>query len=281
MTGAAGLAGGEIVRAFVHEGREVVGLVRNPSRRPQVPPGARVELVDCADPAALDRVLVDGDILVHVAGIHLAESLARVDHLSALERLVVVSSASVLSPRHPMASRYEQWEELVMKARPDAVLIRPTMIYGSERDRNVHRVVLFARRLKFLPLFGSGRGLIQPIHYEDLARIVVRAADSIVGRALGAGGGSRVSLEQAGRLIFASLSLPTRLLRFPIVPALAAARGWDRASGQRTAEKLERLEEDRVVDNSALLQLLAIGPRPFEVGLQDLVHRLRSAGYLR
>ena len=95
------------------------------------------------------------------------------------------------------------------------------------------------------------------------------------------GGGSRLSLEHAGRLIFASLSLPTRLLRFPVLPALAAARAWDRASGQRTAEKLERLQEDRVVDNSAILELLAIEPRPFEVGLLDLVGRLRAAGHLR
>src|SRR5205823_10973478 len=117
----------------------------------------------------------------------------RGDRLAALQRLGVGSSASVLSPRDPMSSRYEHWEELVIKARPDAVLVRPTMVYGSERDRNVHRGVLFARRFRFLPLFGSGGGVIQPIHYEDLACIVVRAIDSIVGRAVSAGGGSRLS----------------------------------------------------------------------------------------
>src|SRR3712207_7109590 len=49
-------------------------------------------------------------------------------------------------------------------------ILRPSMIYGSERDRNVHRLLRFLDRSPVFPIFGPGTNLWQPVYHEDCAR---------------------------------------------------------------------------------------------------------------
>jgi nucleoside-diphosphate-sugar epimerase len=52
-------------------------------------------------------------------------------------------------------------------------ILRPTMIYGSPRDRNMWRLIRFLRYSPVVPVFGDGLSLQQPIYVDDVARAVV------------------------------------------------------------------------------------------------------------
>lgn len=52
-------------------------------------------------------------------------------------------------------------------------IVRPTMTYGTPDDGNIGRLTLLAMKRRFLPMAGSGKALHQPVHYEDLARLLV------------------------------------------------------------------------------------------------------------
>ena len=54
-------------------------------------------------------------------------------------------------------------------------LLRPTLVWGRGRDRNLSRWVALARRLRWLPLPRTARGLRQPIHADDVAGAVLAA----------------------------------------------------------------------------------------------------------
>lgn len=277
VTGAAGLTGGAIVRALVARGHRVTALVRRPEAVTLLPQEVTPLVGDCTDAAMMESALRGQDVCVHGAGILLGSALASLDSVRELRGLVVLSSAGVYSRHRASATAYRAGEEAIRGAFPTAAVLRPTMIYGSRRDRNIHHVIAFAARFRALPLFGDGRACLQPIHYEDLAAAAVALVGDGAGGTVDAGGERPLALRELLLEVFAALGLPPRLFRLPVGPALAAAALLDLLRGSRWRERVERLTEDRQVDNSALIARTGLRPRPFGSGLAAEVREMRGA----
>lgn len=267
LTGATGLVGGEVSRLLRDAGHDVLGVAR------RAPSGAQdVVAFDCADPDALGRALRDRDVLVHGAGISLGPAIAQALATVPVARVVAVSSAAVASRARASASVYRAGEHALLG--PATLLIRPTMIYGSRRDRNVHHAIDFARHFRFLPLVGRGAARIQPIHYRDLAAAI---AELVTGPATGivhAGGAAPVTLDDAAAAILDALGQARRTLHVPYRLARTSAAVAERVLRRRLVERVDRMLEERTVDNSRLLELTATRPRDFEGGVRDQVREM-------
>ena len=63
-------------------------------------------------------------------------------------------------------------------------ILRPTMIYGSDRDRNMWRLIRFMRYSPIVPIFGDGTSLQQPIYVDDVAQAIVGClgSDKTIGK---------------------------------------------------------------------------------------------------
>lgn len=277
LTGAAGLTGGEICRGLLERGHHVTAVVRRPEQRPSVAAGADVIVADCFDAERMDGLLGRHDVFVHVAGIRLGEALARLRNLAEPQHVVVVSSAAVNSKHRASASIYRSGERAILGVRPDAVLLRPTMIYGSRKDRNVHHVLAFARRYRFLPLIGDGAALVQPVHFSDVAAAAVALVGKTAMRPLEIGAAAAVTLRSAAETMLAAIGEPPRLVQVPFGPALGLARLADLVRGSRISEKVERMLEDRTADNAAVIAATGIVPRSFAVGISQQVASELSA----
>lgn len=250
------------------DGAQVRAIVRRAGIRPDS--AAEVAVADLRDTDAMNVALAGCDVIVHVAGILLGTDLARVPALRSARAVIVMSSTGVRSRHRASASAYLGGEQAIRGARPDATIVRPTMIYGTSRDRNVHHVLRFAHRYRFLPLFGDGRGLLQPIHYEDLAAAVAALArDTATGGTIEAGGEVPVSARAAATAIFDALGLRATILRVPVGLAAALARSVDAVRGGRLAERVLRFSEDRSVDNRVLIERTGVRPRSFQLGVRD------------
>jgi len=234
-----------------------------------LPTGVRPALADCEDAAAIGPLIGGADAVVHLAGITAWQGLARSPGIDRPRALVAVSSAGIYSRHRTSVAAYRAGEEALRAANARTAIIRPTMIYGSIRDRNVHHVIGLARRYGVLPLIGDGTARIQPIHFRDLAAAVAALID--VGRpvTVDAGGGAPVSLREAGEAIFRCLGRQARFLPVPYGVALASARALDRFRGTRWGERVERMIEDRTVDNTRLVETTGTRPRLFAEGLRD------------
>jgi nucleoside-diphosphate-sugar epimerase len=272
VTGAGGLTGSRIVARLATQ-TDVVAVVR--FHRPPILDRVSVVEADCTDVTAMTTLLMNGDVLVHGAGIRLAPALSRVP-LSRLARIVAISSAGVYSQHRASAESYKAGEDALLAAHPDVLLVRPTMVYGSERDRNIHHVLRFADRFRFLPLIAGGIARIQPIHYEDLAEAIVKLTTKNVQGVIDAGGGAPVSLVDAEREMLLALGLSPTLIPLPSAPLTLAGQVIDRIRGSRLAERVERLHEDRTVDIAQLVSLTGLRPRGFADGVRDEVARLRA-----
>ncbi len=268
VTGATGLTGGAIAGELIRRGHHVMGTVRPESHVAALAPsGAEAVSVDLSRPGSLASALRRADALVHVAGILFGESVAQAG-LAHLSRVVVMSTAAVYSRSQRSRPLYVRNEDSLRGAAPDALFVRPTMIYGSPRDRNVHRVILFARRWRILPLPDGGGARIQPIHYADLAAATASLLETDATGVVDAGGPEAITLAAAARAIVDALAMPVLLVPVPVAAALPLARLMDRALGSRWAERLERTRDERVVDNARVLALTGASLRSFADGVR-------------
>jgi uncharacterized protein YbjT (DUF2867 family) len=273
VTGAGGLTGSCVTGLLLDAGHRVTTVVRSREGASRIDPRAEVALADCADPHQLRPAVEGADALIHLAGIKLADAVAVAASVEP-SHVIAVSTASVLLPGHPMAETFARHEATLRSRRPDATVVRPTMIYGSTRDRNVHNVVRFAHRWRFLPLPASDRGRVQPVHYADLAQVLVALVTAERGITLAAGGPVSMDLKTAGTAVFAALRQRPRFVRVPVGPISAA---FEMVSA-RWAERLSRSLADRSVDADAMTRLTGVMPRSFESGVAGLVAEMRLSG---
>ena len=141
---------------------------------------------------------------------------------SGVRRFLLVSSNAVAyrnRPHYHYAEAKLAAEALVAAAPLDWLIVRPTLVLGPESPLQAS-----LGRLAGLPvplLFGTGRQAVQPIHVDDLARILVEAlaVPRWGGRVLPLGGPEVLSLEDLmSRLRRAARRRPARFLRLPLPP---------------------------------------------------------------
>jgi uncharacterized protein YbjT (DUF2867 family) len=287
LTGATGLLGGALLRLLLAGGHETRCLVRADSPNASRLDGERVEVIrgDAAREEDLYRALEDTDALLHVAGIEYAPSVVGAASRADVERILVVGSTSAHSAYAFRSGPKLRMEELVRESGLAWTIVRPTMIYGSELDRNVHRLLRFLDRSPFFPIFGPGTNLWQPVYHEDCARGVFEALErpASVRRSYDLPGAEPLTYLDLVKTAAAALGRSPRIVRLPIEPVRRALAAAERLrlplpidSGQVT-----RLREDKAYPYEGARIDLDYAPRPFSEGVALEVARLRRLGMVR
>lgn len=145
-------------------------------------------------------------------------------------------------------------------------LLRPTLIYSEGHDGNVSRLAGLAERFKVLPLAGSGRGLRQPVHAEDLAWAAMAAAASPLtpGRAYDLPGGETLTYKAMVERIFLGLDRTPRIICAPVLLWRLGLRiAGDRLPGA-TAAMGERMNQDLTFDGEPASRDFGWAPRMFK-----------------
>ncbi|MGH8548762.1 MAG: NAD-dependent epimerase/dehydratase family protein [Methylococcales bacterium] len=168
-------------------------------------------------------------------------------------------------------SRLQQWAEA---NNIDWIILRPTMIYGLGRDKNLVEVARFIRRFGLFPLFGRANGLRQPIHVQDLAEACLAALQTpgAANRAYNLSGGEILSYHEMINRVFMALGRPPRMLSVPLSAfrmAVAMLRFLPRYRNW-TAAMAERMNRDLVFDHSEAAKDLAFKPRAFLLSSEDM-----------
>lgn len=176
------------------------------------------------------------------------------------------------------ASRWADAEEQLQvwgaKQQVSWTVLRPTLIYGGGRDKNVAAMAAVIRRIGIFPLLGAARGLRQPIHADDVAAACVAALSctAALDRAYNLSGGEILAYREMAVRVFDAVG---RLPRFLPVPlwlfrvAVGLAR-WLPRFHHLSPAMAERMNLDLVFDNTDARHDLDWEPRPFCPGPQDV-----------
>jgi nucleoside-diphosphate-sugar epimerase len=180
-------------------------------------------------------------------------------------------AASPSAAERETARRLAESEERIERGCGEAgirwTLLRPTLVYGAGRDRNVSDIARFVRRFGFFFVAGAGRGRRQPVHAADLAAAVLAVLDSpaTLDRAYDLPGGETLSYCEMVERIADGLGRRARILHLPL-PLLRAGLGLARrlpGLGHLTPAMAERMNEDLVFDPAAARADFGYAPRPF------------------
>jgi uncharacterized protein YbjT (DUF2867 family) len=287
LTGATGLLGGALLDLLLAEDHEVRCLVREGSPRASRLDQRRIELArgDARDAGALSRALSGTEALLHVAGIEYSSAVLEAARRAGSSRLVVVGSTSAHSAYSFRSNPKLRMEELVRGSGLAYTIVRPSMIYGSEVDKNVARLLRFLDRSPVFPMFGSGENLWQPVYHEDCARGVYEALvrPSAVGQSYDLPGAEPLTYFEMVETAAGALGRKPRIVRLPLEPVrrlLAAAEALQLPFPIKS-EQVLRLREDKAYPYDKARRELGYAPRPFGEGIALEVARLRELGLVR
>jgi uncharacterized protein YbjT (DUF2867 family) len=190
--GGSGFVGRYIARRMAKEGWRVRVAVRRPNEALFVKPYGsvgQVEPVLCniRDDASVRSALLGADAVVNCVGTFdrggknnfsavQAEGAARIARIAAEQGVGAMVHLSCIGADIDGASLYAQskgeGEAAVLAAFPNAVILRPSVIFGTE-DNFFNRFAGMTRMGPVLPIAG-GATLFQPVHVDDVAAAAVK-----------------------------------------------------------------------------------------------------------
>uniref|UniRef100_A0A0E0CT30 NAD-dependent epimerase/dehydratase domain-containing protein n=1 Tax=Oryza meridionalis TaxID=40149 RepID=A0A0E0CT30_9ORYZ len=158
---------------------------------------------------------------------HMAEQLAMIskEH-GGIMRFIQVSSlgASSSSPSRMLRAK-AAGEESVLKEFPEATIMRPATMIGTE-DRILNRWAQFAKNWGFLPLVDSGSTKIQPVYVVDVAAAIVNSLKddgTSMGKTYELGGPEIYTVHELAELMYETIREWPRYIDVPLPIARAIA----------------------------------------------------------
>lgn len=276
VTGATGFTGSYVVPALLEQGWEVACFVRKTSQTGYLPKD-RVELRygDLMDKGSLLAALEGIDTLVNIAslGFGNAANVVGAAVESGISRAIFFSTTSIYTTLNPDTKAVRlAAERLIMDSGIPYTIIRPTMIYGSPRDRNICKFIRFIKVSPVFPVFGTGEYKLQPVFVEDLAYAVVAilSSDRTIGKSYNLSGGSELTLKEFIRVISEHLGKKTSLIHFPPKPFVLLLSLIEKASIRLPikSEQIQRFNEHKVFSHQDAADDFGYSPLLFSEGLQ-------------
>lgn len=273
VVGATGFLGEHVLAAKPPDW-EVEVFARAGSDLGRVPPDVRVHRGDLSDPDALRRALKGADALLNIASLGFGHAQGIVDACRSANtpRAVFVGTTAVFTtlPAKSKSVRLEA-ERILQDSGLAYTLLRPTMIYGTPRDRNIWRLIMLLRWAPVLPVVDGGGNLQQPVFVEDVARACWTVLDRprTIGQAFNVGGAQALSFAEMAMEILKGLHRRAPLVSVPLQAALAAAAALRRIpfAPRITREQILRLKEDKSFDIQPAAAAFGYAPLSFAQGV--------------
>lgn len=103
-------------------------------------------------------------------------------------------------------------------------IVRPTLVFGGDRDVLVNNIAWILRRMPVFALPGSGDYQVQPVHVDDLARICEQSSHIAGDTIVDAAGPQKMSFDELVRAIRRAVAARSPILHVPPAVISAASR---------------------------------------------------------
>jgi nucleoside-diphosphate-sugar epimerase len=275
VTGATGFAGSFVVPALLARGHEVTCFVRRSSQTAELPlEQVSLRYGDLAEPAMLEAALRGKEILVNLASLGFGHARDIVDAAIAagIRRAVFFSTTAIFTRLDARSRSIRVAAEDAIRSSPlDFTILRPTMIYGTSRDRNLCRLIRFVKKWSLVPVPGTGEALQQPVYVEDLAGAVVCVIDTdrTIGKAYNLSGACPASFNAMIDIAAGLLGIRVFKVHLPVEALAAALSVAERVSIPLPvrAEQILRLDEDKAFDHAEAAMDFGYSPRSLQEGI--------------
>jgi uncharacterized protein YbjT (DUF2867 family) len=302
--GGSGFVGRHVVRALAKRGYRVRVACRRPDLANYVQPLGNVGQIQPVQANvrvrwSVDRAVEGADHVVNLVGILYESGKQKFQAVHADGARAVAEAAtavgagftanSALGASEKSASIYARTKALgeraLFEAAKDAVIFRPSIIFGPE-DGFYNRFADMARYSPFLPLLGGGNTRFQPIFVGDVAEAIARSVDGNVkgGTVYELGGPEVMTFRECMEEMLEIIDRKRRLVSIPwwLAELQASILGM-LPRPLLTTDQVTQLKNDNVVSPEAEREgrtITAIGIQPQSTAaiLPTYLWRYRPAG---
>jgi uncharacterized protein YbjT (DUF2867 family) len=312
--GGSGFIGRHVVRALARQGWRVRVAVRRPDLANFLQPLGGVGQIMSVQanlryPGSIQAALAGADAIVNATGIQRQRGwqnfeavhvfgpseMARAATREGIAHFIHISGigADAESPNAYIASK-GRGEAAVRGAFPNAVILRPSVVFGPEDDF-FNRFATLARVLPILPLFGGGDARMQPVFVGDVAKAVVAGLSGPAkpGMIYELGGPEVMTLREVVECVLQTTGRRRALIPLPFGVSTALARGTEIASAltlglfpaplTTTRDQIELLRHDNLVSSAAVaegrtLEGVGIEAQGVEAIVPSYLYRFRKTG---
>ncbi|MFC4351043.1 complex I NDUFA9 subunit family protein [Fodinicurvata halophila] len=299
--GGSGFIGRYIVERLADQGWTIRVAVRRPQRAQFLKPLGNVGQIvpipcDLNSSAAIRSALEGVDAAINLVGIMQESGSQNFSNLQSQgARLIAETAAelgigafvqmSAIGASEESGSEYARTkaagEEAVRKALPDAVILRPSVVFGPEDDF-FNRFAVMARLSPFLPLIGGGHTRFQPVYVGDVADAAVFTLQEpkCYGKFYELGGPRIYSFRELMELMLKAIRRKRLLVPVPFgMASIMGSVAQLLPFAPITADQVELLKSDNVVsDNALTLESLGIEKHSAEVIIPTYLDRYRPGG---
>ena len=277
VTGATGFTGSRVVPLLLKSGYKVRCLYRASSDRSLLlrdQPEIEWALGDVSDSPSLISAIQGTDALVNVAslGFGHADSIIHAAKTAGIQRAVFISTTAIFTQLNAPSKKVRVAAELAIETSGlKYTILRPTMIYGSPRDRNMWRLIRFMRASPIVPIFGDGKSLQQPIYVGDVAQALVSCLsnDSAIGKSYNVAGKHALTYNDVIDTIVNAMNKRVWKIHVPSQPVVSLLRFFERIRLPFLikAEQVLRLNENKDFSYAEAQKDFGFSPLSFEEGL--------------
>jgi len=284
VTGATGFTGEKVLPFLMGKG-DVRCFVR-PNSDVQKIKEHGYELVygDLNDLKSLRIAMSECDALINIAslGFEHAPGIVRTAKEAGIKRAIFISTTALFTQLNADSkSVRKQAEDCIKTSKLEWTILRPTMIYGSPDDRNMIRLIRFLDRFPFIPIFGSGNYLQQPVYVEDVAKSIeaVLFNKETIHTEYNISGKFPHTFNEIIDLTAKALDKKVVKIHIPFKPSLYAIKIYEKLFQKPfiKSEQIMRLNEHKNFDYSAAKKAFGYDPISFEEGIQKEVTLYRES----
>jgi nucleoside-diphosphate-sugar epimerase len=283
VTGGTGFTGSQVAPLLLKNGYDLRCLSRPTSERSCLPqPEIEWALGDVSDPQALAASMQGTDALINIAslGFGHADSIIAATKNAGIQRAIFISTTAIFTQLNVKSKSVRVAAEAAIAASGlKYTILRPTMIYGSPRDRNMWRLIRFIRYSPIVPIFGDGNSLQQPIYVEDVAQAIVGCLcnDQTIGKSYNIAGKDPLTYNQIVDTIAIRMSKRVWKLHIPSSPAVGILKFFESLHIPLPikAEQVLRLNENKNFSYAEAQNDFGFNPFSFEEGIELELSKIR------
>ncbi|MBI2465078.1 Gfo/Idh/MocA family oxidoreductase [Candidatus Shapirobacteria bacterium] len=289
ITGANGFIGQHLVNYLARQGYEIYAMVRF-----GVIPGfelsQNVNVVwgDLQDSRSLQKIVPVGATVINLAANPYDPKLSRLVNVDGTKKFVEICESKKVSKFIQISSQATkiknkgvysitkgESDEIVSQSKLEWVILKPSLVYGGGDKGLFNKIKGMVNMLPFIPVFGNGEILVNPVHVDDLSKyleLVVndRAANKVV---YDIGCLEGVSYNQLYTKILGYLGRKNPLLHIPVWIGLMAGNFF-KLLGMKTppfyVDNVLGSTQPTNCDASAIVKKYKLVPMNFDDGLKKV-----------